>query len=54
MGLKKGQKMAFDIVYLGYVGSVGGDTLQMFQLAAGMAARGLRCLLYTSPSPRDS
>lgn len=33
---------AFDIVYLGYVGSVGGDTLQLFQLAAGMAARGLR------------
>ena len=32
----------FDVVYLGYVGSVGGDTLQMFQLAAGMAARGLR------------
>ncbi len=32
----------FDVVYLGYVGSVGGDTLQMFQLAAGVAARDLR------------
>lgn len=31
-----------DLVYLGYVGSRGGDAVQMFELAAGMAARGAR------------